>query len=43
MGFAGTAPARSATRPSGLTRVADDAFDGGTRAPMLPSSWEPEP
>ncbi|OBI37318.1 PPE family protein [Mycobacterium sp. E2238] len=43
LGFAGTAPVRSATTPAGLTAFTDDAFGGSTRAPMLPSTWGAEP
>jgi PPE-repeat protein len=45
LGFAGTAPKGGAGQPAGLATLADDAFGGGPRMPMMPGSWgvDPEP
>ncbi|OJZ64551.1 hypothetical protein BRW65_28925 [Mycobacterium paraffinicum] len=40
LGFAGTAPAKRAAAPAGLTALGDDAFDGAARTPMLPHTWD---
>jgi PPE-repeat protein len=40
LGFTGTAPKKTATAPAGLSVLADDAFGGGPRAPMMPGSWD---
>jgi len=37
LGFAGTAPKQTAA--AGLTTLADDAFGGGPRMPMMPGTW----
>ncbi|ORX00275.1 hypothetical protein AWC29_27365 [Mycobacterium triplex] len=42
-GFAGTMPCEIASAPTGLAVLADDAFGGGPRLPMLPGTWEMEP
>ena len=39
-GFTGTAPKKTATAPAGLSVLADDAFGGGPRAPMMPGTWD---
>ncbi|MUM15853.1 PPE family protein [Mycobacterium sp. CBMA271] len=41
MGFSGTAPGTD-TAAAGLTTLERDAFSGGARAPMMPSTWNPE-
>jgi PPE-repeat protein len=38
-GLAGTAPKTGAGPAAGLTKLADDAFGGGPRMPMMPSTW----
>ena len=38
-GFAGTATKTGAGRAAGLTTLADDAFGGGPRMPMIPGTW----
>ncbi len=38
-GFAGTAAKTGAGRPAGLATLADDAFGGGPRMPMIPGTW----
>ena len=38
-GFAGTATNSGAGRAAGLTTLADDAFGGGPRLPMIPRTW----
>ncbi len=38
-GFAGTATNTGAGRAAGLTTLADDAFGGGPRLPMIPGTW----
>jgi PPE-repeat protein len=40
LGFTGTAPTKTATAPVGLSVLADDAFGGGPRAPMVPGTWD---
>jgi PPE-repeat protein len=42
-GFAGTARRADAGRAAGLTTLADDAFGGGPRMPMIPGTWDAEP
>ena len=39
-GFAGTATKTGAGRAAGLTTLADDAFGGGPRMPMIPGTWD---
>ncbi|WP_418002153.1 PPE family protein [Mycobacterium sp. PDNC021] len=41
VGFTG-AVSRSGATPAGLTALAPDQFSDGTRAPMLPGTWNPE-
>ncbi|OBG74150.1 PPE family protein [Mycobacterium sp. E3305] len=43
LGFTGTAPAKGAGMPAGLTALRDDAFDGAARTPMLPHTWDHGP
>jgi PPE-repeat protein len=38
-GFAGTAAKTGAGRAAGLATLADDAFGGGPRMPMIPGTW----
>jgi PPE-repeat protein len=38
-GFAGTATKTGAGQAAGLTTLADDAFGGGPRMPMIPGTW----
>ena len=40
-GFAGTATKTG--RAAGLTTLADDAFGGGPRMPMIPGTWDTDP
>jgi len=40
LGFTGTAPKKTAAAPAGLSVLADDAFGGGPRAPMMPGTWD---
>jgi len=40
-GFAGTATKTG--RAAGLTTLADDAFGGGPRTPMIPGTWDADP
>jgi hypothetical protein len=40
LGFTGTAPTKTAAAPVGLSVLADDAFGGGPRAPMMPGTWD---
>jgi PPE-repeat protein len=40
LGFAGTAPRRTAAGPAGLIAVADNEFGSGSTVPMTPSSWD---
>jgi PPE-repeat protein len=37
--FAGTAAKTGAGRAAGLATLADDAFGGGPRMPMIPGTW----
>jgi PPE-repeat protein len=39
MGFAGTADKAPAGQAAGLITLADDAFGGGPRMPMMPGTW----
>lgn len=39
LGFAGTVPTETRPTAAGLTTLADDAFGGGPRMPMLPGTW----
>ena len=39
LGFAGTAHKDGAGQPAGLITLADDAFGGGPRIPMMPGTW----
>ena len=41
-GFAGTATKTGAGRAAGLTTLADDAFGGRPRMPMIPGTWGAE-
>jgi len=41
MGFTG-AVSRAGTPPVGLTAVPSDEFGEGARAPMMPSTWNPD-
>jgi PPE-repeat protein len=43
VGFTGTAAKNPATAPAGLSVLADDAFGGGPRAPMMPGTWDVDP
>ena len=38
-GFAGTAAKTGAAQAAGLATLADDAFGGGPRMPMMPGTW----
>jgi PPE-repeat protein len=38
-GFAGTAAKSGAGQAAGLATLADDAFGGGPRMPMIPGTW----
>jgi PPE-repeat protein len=40
LGFAGTVPTQTTTGAAGLTTLADDAFGGGPRTPMVPGTWD---
>ncbi len=42
LGFAGTAPGRSAGTAAGFTTLAEDEFGVGPRIPMLPGTWNAE-
>jgi PPE-repeat protein len=42
LGFAGTAPKKSAPGAAGLTMLAGDEFGGGPRIPMMPGTWSPD-
>jgi PPE-repeat protein len=42
-GFAGTAAKSGAGQAAGLATLADDAFGGGPRMPMMPSTWGGDP
>jgi PPE-repeat protein len=42
-GLAGTATKTGAGRAAGLTTLADDAFGGGPRMPMIPGTWGADP
>ncbi len=39
-GFSGTATKAGPGRVAGLTTLADDAFGGGPRMPMIPGTWD---
>jgi PPE-repeat protein len=39
-GFAGTTTKTGAGRAAGLTTLADDAFGGGPRMPLIPGTWD---
>lgn len=41
MGFTG-AVSRTGTTPAGLAAARSDEFGDGARAPMLPSTWNPD-
>jgi PPE-repeat protein len=42
LGFAGTTRREAVVEAAGLTTLAADAFGGGPRAPMMPSTWAPD-
>jgi PPE-repeat protein len=42
-GLAGTTTKTGAGRAAGLTTLADDAFGGGPRMPMIPGTWGADP
>ena len=41
LGFAGTTRQQAVAEATGLTTLTGDAFGGGPRAPMMPSTWAP--
>ena len=42
-GFAGTVAKSGAGPAAGMVKLADDAFGGGPRMPMLPGTWSADP